>query len=163
MLPIGEPPRPPVLTLVATVSLIWSGIKVMFVVLWAVFAMLLGIGSWLLGPVVGAIGTLASMGVIAWMALGSLLSILLFAAAWYTFLGDPQGRELHRLWAWLNIALDLFALVLTWGVSPTSWFGLVYACFVLYVMELPEVQSYFRRRSSPWPPEKPSGIADDAF
>jgi hypothetical protein len=158
-----EPPRPPTLTLVAIVSLLWSGITVIRVVLWSIFALFLGVGSWLLGPAVGAIGTLASMGVILLMILGSLLSVLLFLAAWHSFLGDPQGRELHRLWAWLNIALDLFAMVLTWGLSPASWFGLVYACFVLYVMELPEVQQYFRRRSLPWPQQKPSGIADDAL
>jgi hypothetical protein len=142
-----EPVRPPILTTIAIVSLIWSGVTVIRVVLWCVLSLVLGMSSWLLGPAIGAMGTLLSLGVVGLMLASSLLSILLFAAAWHTFLGDPAGRDLHKLWAWLNIALDIVVLVFTLGLSPTSWCGLVYACAVLYVMDLPEVRAYFSRRS----------------
>ena len=159
----GEPARPPALTAIAVVSLIWSGFTIIRVVVLTVIGLVLGVSGWMFGPGAGAVTSFVGATIIVITILGSLLSIVLFLAAWHTFLGDPAGRDLHRLWAWCNLVLELLGLVFNWGLSPKSWFGLIYSGIVLYVTDLPEVRAYFNRRAVPWPPHKPSGIADDTL
>jgi hypothetical protein len=163
MQPYGEPPRPPALTAIAVVSLVWSGLTMIRLLLWIVGVLILGATGWFFGPVVGAASTFVSLLIITVMILSSLLSVILFFAAWHTFLGEPAGRELHRLWAWCNVVLALLALALAWGNSTASWFGLIYAGVVLWVTDLPEVRAYFNRRAIPWRPQKPTGMSEDAL
>jgi len=158
-----EPPRPGILTLIMIISFLWSGLSVLRFVLWAIFALIIGVGSWFFGPVVGAVGSMAGLLGIGLMLAFSILSLLLFAAAWHTAKGDPAGRSLHQTWAWINIIMDGFALILTGGLSPMAWWGLLYAVGVLYVMSQPEVRAYFDRHLIRPGPAKPGGIADDAF
>jgi hypothetical protein len=143
MPPLYRPPKPGVLSIVAIVSLVWSGLNVLRLILWAALWLLLGIGSWLLGPAVGAVGTLFSVVVILLSVAQSILSIILFMAALATMRGEPAGRTLHLWWAWINLFLDGTALILTAGLLPSSWWGLAYAIAIIYVMGLPEVRAYF--------------------
>jgi hypothetical protein len=158
-----EPTRPGILTVITIISFLWSGLTVLRVILWAIFALLLGAGSWLLGPVVGAIGSLVGLASIVGMIALSVLSILLFSAALHTAKGDPTGRSLHQGWAWLTLILDGLALVVTGFLSPMAWWGLLYAIGVLYVMSQPEVRAYFDRYLIPPGRIKSGGYLDDAF
>ena len=154
-------PRPPVLTIVATVSLVWSGLNMLRLIAWVVFGPILGFSSWLLGPAVGAVGSLVSVLAVLLAIAQSILTIVLFVAAIATLQGEPSGRTLHVWWASINIILDALSLLLTAGLSPSAWWGLAYAAAVLYVMGLPEVRAYFDRSQLSFT-MKPNGITDDA-
>src|SRR3954466_14551999 len=116
MFPRSFPPKPGILTFLGVVSLLWSVTTVLGVIVGIVVSLGLGAGSWLLGPVAGAFGSLLSLAVIAWLVLASLLSILLFQAGWRTLQGDPSGIALHRIWAWISLVLDALALLTTGGL-----------------------------------------------
>jgi hypothetical protein len=154
-----EPPRPTLLTLVILVSFLLS----VFDVAWFVIttAGLLGVTlfSFLGGPLIGGAVSIVVGFVLLIAFVRFFLSILLFTAAWYSWRGDPLGWVYHRRWAWITIALDVLALILTFGVSAAGWWGLIYAILVLYVMDQPDVRAYFHRQF----PAKPSGILDDAL
>jgi hypothetical protein len=155
-----RPPRPDVLTVVGVLSLMWSGLNMLRLVLWVVVVLILGVGSWLLGPALGTIGTLFSMMIILLLIAQSILTVILFIAGLATLRGDRAGRTLHQWWAWINIVVDCLALLLTWGLSPAAWWGLVYALAILYVMGLPEVRSYFQGDQLPTA-MKPNGMANE--
>ncbi|HEV3163581.1 MAG TPA: hypothetical protein VGZ22_06035 [Isosphaeraceae bacterium] len=152
--------KPGVLSLITIVSMVLSVVDVIWFMLVTLVLMGLSAMSWLVGPVAGTIGTVLA-GVLFFLALiRGCLSILLFLAAWRTWEGDPSGLTLHTSWAWITIALDVVNLMLTSGLSPSSWWGLVYAVFVLYVMNQPEVRAYFDRGG--YPP-KLGGYGDETF
>jgi hypothetical protein len=154
--------KPTILSLITLISFLLS----VFDVAWFVIttAALLGMAafSFLGGPIAGGAVTFIVGIVLAISFVRFFLSLLLFKAAWSTWQGSPDGRVYHRRWAWITIALDLLALMLTAGMSPASWWGLIYAIAVLYVMDLPEVRAYFARRAFA-PPSKSPGILDDTF
>jgi hypothetical protein len=137
------PPRPTPLTIVATLSLVGSALTVLAVIFKIFFGALVGVGSWLLGPIVGLIGSVVGIGMILTTLLQSILSLMLFSAALKTFEGDYRGRTLHQVWAWITIALQGFPLVFGGHLSRLGWWSLLYALLVLYVMRLPEVLAYF--------------------
>lgn len=157
-----EPKRPAVLTLVAVVSFLWSGLNVLLVILGMFFSLILGAGSWILGPAVGVVGSFIGMVVIVLIILSSLMSILLFMAALHTWQGDLAGRSLHRIWAFINVLISGLALLFSGGHARISWWGLVYALSVLYVMGLPEVVAYFNRQGI-GSAFKSGGVLDDEF
>jgi len=136
-------PRPGLLTFIGIVSLIWSSLTLIGSVVTALVLLLVGAGSWLLSPLAGAIGTLVVTLVVLWMAASSILSILLFNAGWKTLKDDPAGIRLHRLWAWISLALDVIGLLGSGGTAPNSWTGVVYAIAVLIITSSPEVMSYY--------------------
>ncbi len=142
MFPRSFPPKPGILTFIGVVSLLWSVTTVLGVLVGIVVSVGIGAGSWLLGPVAGAFGSLLGLAAIVWLLGASLLSILLFQAGWRTLQGDPSGIALHRVWAWISLVLDAFALLTTGGLHAGSWWGVVYAVGVLYATRLPEVQAY---------------------
>lgn len=156
------PSRPASLTLVIVLGFLWSGLTVIRVIAWSFLALFLGAGSWLLGPVPGVFGSLFSLFIIALMLCFSALSILLFLAAWNSVQGNPAGRDLFRLWAWINIVLDALLLVFTTGLSPAAWFGLALAACVLYVTNEPAVRAYFAGVVPPGS-GKPSGLSDEVL
>ncbi len=100
---------------------------------------LVGVGSWLGGPIVGALGTALSVAVAIYLVFSSFLSFVLLSAGWLTLRGDPSGITLHRTWAWISLVLDALTLLMTGGLSP-GWFGLVYAISVLHFTSPREVE-----------------------
>lgn len=157
-----DEPRPPLLTLIIILGFLWSGLTVIRVIAWSFLALVLGVGSWLLGPVPGMLGSLFGMAIIGMMLCFSALSILLFMAAWSTLQGNPSGPGLFRLWAWINIVVDGVVLIFTGGLSPAAWFGLAFGICVLYVLHEPAVRAYFGG-TLPRGSMKPPGVGDDAF
>src|SRR3954452_614149 len=109
MYPNDQRPRPGLLTFIGIVSLIWSSMTLVGSVVMVFVLFLVGAGSWFLGPVAGAVGTLLVTLVCLWMVASSILSILLFQAGLKTLRDDPAGLRLHRLWAWISLALDVVA------------------------------------------------------
>jgi len=157
-----DSPKPTILSLVTLISFLLS----VFDVAWFLVttAALLGMAafSFLGGPIAGGTVTFIVGVLLAVAFVRFFLSLLLFKAAWSTWQGSHDGRVYHRRWAWITIALDLLALMLTAGMSPASWWGLVYAIVVLYVMDQPDVRAYFGRRTFA-PSSKPRGVLDDAI
>jgi hypothetical protein len=153
-------PRPGLLTFIGIVSLIWSSMTLVGSVVAAFLLLIVGAGSWFLGPLAGAVGTLVVTLVVLWMAASSILSILLFNAGWKTLKDDPAGIRLHRLWAWISLALDVIALIGSGGTAPNSWTGVAYAIAVLYITSSPEVLSYYGFDPRVKPP-KPGVWTDD--
>jgi hypothetical protein len=142
----GRPYRPGVVTLLGVISLAWSSLTFLGAMFAILAAMLFGAGSWLLGPVAGAVGTVVGGLMVLLILAHSVLAILLFCGGWNTLVGAPSGRELLRLWAWISLVLDGLTLVVTGGLSPTSWWGLIYALAVIVVTDWPEVRAYFEPR-----------------
>ena len=93
----------------------------------------------------------------------SFLSIILFRAALATFSGDPAGRSGHRFWAWGTIIFDALTLLLTGGLDPSAWWGLIYAALILMVMNQPDVLAYYGKVPYPVEPSKPRGYLDDGI
>jgi hypothetical protein len=143
MHPYRTRPRPGLLTLIGVVSLIWSLLSLVGVAIAAVLSLVLGLGSWLGGPYVGLVGTVVALIAFLWMVASSILSILLFQAGLKTLRDDSAGVRLHRLWAWISLAIAVFTVLAPGRASSYSWFGLFYAVGVLYVTGLPEVRAYF--------------------
>jgi hypothetical protein len=131
------------LTFIGIVSLIWSSLTLIGSVVMALVLLLVGAGSWFLSPMAGVVGTTLATLIIVWMAASSILSILLFNAGWKTLKDNPAGITLHRLWAWISLALDAIALLGSGGTAPNSWTGIVYAIAVLIITSSPEVTSYY--------------------
>lgn len=153
-----RPARPGVLNLIAVVSLLWSVLGV----IWFLFVLFAGLGvsilSWLGGPVAGAVGTTVGLAIVLIAGLKSLLSLLLFVAGVKTWGGDPAGRSLHTTWAWIIVVVDALDLLLTGGMDPSAWWGLIYAGLVLYFMNQPDVVQYFEGRGLHGGMGKPPGL-----
>jgi hypothetical protein len=156
------PPRPGVLTFIGVVSLLWSITTVLGVIVGIIVSIGIGAGSWLLGPIAGAFGSLLGLMAIVWLVGASLLSILLFQAGWRTLKGDPSGIALHRIWAWISLVLDALALLTTGGLHAGSWWGVIYAVGVLYATRLPEVEAYVASQQG-GPFTKPTAPFDREF
>lgn len=163
MTPSRARTRPGLLTLIGIVSLVWASLSLFRVVAIGFVSVILGGASWMGGVHAGAIGTLIALILIALMVVSSGLSIILFLAGWKTLRDDPAGVRLHRIWAWISLALALIS-VATSGRSSHPWIDLFYAVAVLYVTGLPEVRAYFNeaRSSKPIKPGK-SRPWDDEF
>jgi hypothetical protein len=157
-----ETPRPGILNLITIISFFISVLDVLGFLCGLSVALGFATLSWLLGPVGGLIGAFVGSVLVLAAFVRSFLSLVLFSAAWNTWAGLPTGRSHHLLWAWLTIILDLIDLLLTWGWNPATWWGLVYAVCLIYVMDLPEVRAYFEREV-PGAPFKPGGFPDDAL
>ena len=134
-------PRPAIATFFGVVSLIWATITLSGTLLGIVIFAVVGAGSWLAGPLVGAIGSAISVVVILYLILASLLSFVLLRAGWLTMQGDPRGIDLLRLWAWISLVLDALSLLLSGGLAANGYFGLVYAVAVLYYTTPLEIKS----------------------
>ncbi len=162
MRPQSNTPRPGVLTFIGYVSLIWSALSLVGVFAGVGLFAVIGAGSWLGGPIVGAVGSLVGVVAIVGLLVGSILSLLLFTAGWRTLRDDPSGVDLHRRWAWISLALDVVALILSGGLWASSWWGVAYALGVVYATGLPEVRAYCGER--PFATAgKPAAWDDEAF
>ncbi len=140
---LPRPYRPGIVNLITIVSFVLSGLNVLWLITVTLLLVFAGALSWLGGPVIGAIGTLA-VGVVVVVLLAQFcLSVLLFMAALGTMGGRPEGRTRHKRWAWIIVILDLITLVFTAGLDFAAWFRLGYAIFLIYVLDKPEVRSYF--------------------
>lgn len=136
------PRRPGVLNLLALVSFVMSVLNVVWVFVVGLIVLVLGAGSWLAGPAVGMVGLTIAGFVLALLVLQSVLSLLLFFAAWKT-------------WAWATIVIDLVDLAFTGGMEPGAWVRLVYAIILIAVMNRDDVRDYFDQgRFLALPPEK---------
>jgi hypothetical protein len=154
--------RPGILTFLGIVSLIWSTMTLVGTVVGVVLCLLVGAGSWFGGTVVGTIGTIVATLVLLWLVACSILSILLFKAGLDTLRDDPAGIHLHRLWAFISLALDLVGLMATGGMAANSWTGLIYAGAVLYLTNLPEVRAYYGVAPRAAPGKPPVWVDDMA-
>ncbi len=163
MRPPFDPPRPGILLFLGLVSLIWSALTLVGGLVIAGIALAVGLGSWLGGPIAGAVGSILGLVVAGWIVLSSILSLLLFVAGWRTLRGDPSGIALHRTWAWISLALDAVALLASAGASPTNWGGLIYALIVLYAINLPEVVAHAHGGGPAVGPGKPPAWDDERF
>lgn len=132
-------PRPAIATFFGVVSLVWSICTLGTSLVFLLICSLVGAGSWLGGPIVGAFGTALSLAVAVYLIFSSFLSFVLLSAGWLTLQGDPRGITLHRTWAWISLALDALTLLMTGGLTP-GWFGLIYAIAVLYFTTPREVE-----------------------
>ncbi len=157
--------RPGILTFLGVVSLVWSSLSLVGVVLGIVLFAVFGMAGWLGGPVAGAVTMLIGALAILWMVASSFLSFLLARAGWRTLHDDPSGIRLHRTWAWISLALDAVGLLLSGGTLPNSWVGISYALLVLHVTNLHDVQLYQSRLTAgPWAwAGKPYVADDEAF
>lgn len=125
-------PRPAVATFFGLVSLLWALVMLGWVSVVVAFALLIGVGSWLGGPVIGVVGTAIGAMIALYCVVSSLMSFVLLWAGWLILRGDPGGVPLLRYWAWISLILDTLTLLLTGGITPTSWGALLYAVAVLY-------------------------------
>lgn len=153
--------RPGVLGFVSAMSLVLSVVDVCWLFLITLALMGVSVASWFAGPWVGAVGFVLAAVLFVFALVRGCLSVLLFMAGWRTMHGEPSGLTLHTTWAWITVALDVVNLMLTAGLSPSSWWGLAYALFVLWVMSRPQVLAYFHRGT--YPPRLGGGLDDEAF
>lgn len=156
--------RPPIATFFGVVSLLWGIATLAGSLLWIGLFALIGVGSWLAGPVAGVVGT--AIGVIGsiYLVLASLLSFVLLAAGWYTLQGDMRGVSLHRTWAWTSLVLDAFALLFSGGLAANGYFGLIYAVAVLYCTTPREVEARWGpSMNGPADQAKPTYTGDPDF
>lgn len=158
----GLPPKPPILNVIGVISLVWSLTTVLGVFVGILVLLGLGAGSWLLGPVAGAVGSFFSLLGILWLVGASILSVILFLAGWRTLQGDPYGIRLHRGWAWISLILDALGLLISGGLHAGSWWGVLYAVGVLYVTRTPEVLGYIASVEGGWI-AKPAAPIDRDF
>ena len=128
--------------MIGVVSLVWSSLSLIRLVAGGCSGSRIGAESWLGGPYTGIAGSVVALLAFAWLVASSILSILLFQAGLKTLRDDPAGVRLHRLWAWISLALALLG-VLSSGRSSYSWSTLFYAVGVLYVTGLPEIRAYY--------------------
>ena len=154
------PRRPGILNALALFSFILSCLNVVWVVVVGAIAAVAGVASWLLGPVAGALGSLVAVLVIVVLVVQSFLSVLLFAAAWKTWGGDPEGRSLHLTWAWIIVVIDLIDLAFTAGIDGGAWVRLIYAAVVILVMNRDDVRAFFGQGPAGPSVAKP-GASDD--
>ncbi len=134
-------PRPAIATFFGIVSLFWALSTLAGVLLGIGVFALIAAGSWLGGPIVGAVGSAVGVLGIGYFFLSSFLSFLLLSAGWKTLQGDPRGISQHRLWAWLSIILDALSLLGSGGLAANGYFGLIYAVAVLYYTTPREIES----------------------
>jgi len=142
---VPQPYRPGILNLVTIVSFVLSGLNVLWLIVISVLVLIAGALTWLGGPIVGALGTAVGIVVVIILLAQFCLSVLLFMAAWGTMYGTPEGRERHKLWAWIIVVVDLIDLLLFVGMDAGAWFRLGYAIFLIVVMDRPEVRAYLSR------------------
>jgi hypothetical protein len=142
--------KPGSVTAIGLISLVWSLISLVGFGALALAAIGLSTLSWLGGPVFGVVGLALGMVLMILAGLKSMLSLLLFVAAWRTLEGRPSGRSLHRAWAWTILVVDALDLIFTGGMDPTAWWGLAYAFTVLFVTDQPEARAFFDRDRLGW-------------
>jgi hypothetical protein len=155
--------RPGSASFLGFVSVIYSGLALLGLVVGVLFVSLFGAAGWLLGPGIGVVASGFGALMIGMMALFSILSLLLCRAGFLTLADDPRGISLLRLWAWLRIGLDVLTLLFSGGAAITSWWGLAYAIVVLYVTSWPEIQIWYGRAGHDHRMVKPAGFDDDGF
>ena len=117
-------PRPTLATFFGLVSLLWGLFMFGWVGLVLLVLMVVGVGGWLAGPIIGAIGTALSAVIAVYCILSSLLSFMLLAAGWQILHNQSGGLWLLRNWLALT-------LLISGGLSGASYFGLIYAIAVL--------------------------------
>jgi hypothetical protein len=142
--------KPGSITAIGLISLVWSVVSLLGFGALTVAAVGLGTLGWLGGPALGAVGMALGMALILIAGLKSMLSLLLFFAAWRTLEGKPSGRSLHRSWAWTILFVDALDLLFTGGMDPTAWWGLGYAFTILFITDQPEVRAFFGRERLAW-------------
>ena len=142
------PPRPGMLGPLSFFSFLLSFLNVVWILILGVVAILAGAVGFLFGPVVGVLGSLVVGLFILMLLVQSLLSVLLFLAAWKTWRGRPSGRSLHLTWAWITVIIDLLDLTFTAGIDGGAWVRLIYAMIVIFVLNRDEVRAYFARGTS---------------
>jgi hypothetical protein len=143
----GHPPRPGILGPLSSFSFLLSFLNVVWILILGVVAILAGAVGWLFGPVVGVLGSLVVGLFLLMLVAQSLLSVLLFLAAWKTWKGRPSGRSLHLTWAWITVIVDLLDLAFTAGIDGGAWVRLIYAMFVIFILNRDDVRAYFARGS----------------
>lgn len=156
----SSPRRPGILNSLALFSFILSFLNVIWIVIIGVVVAAFGGAGWLAGPVVGMVATFVALLFITVLVAQSLLSVLLFVAAWKTWGGRPSGRTLHLIWAWITLVFDLLDLALTFGIDGGAWVRLFYAAIVIIVMNRDDVRAYFGRSAAGPYPSK-AGPVDD--
>lgn len=139
----SSPRRPGILNALTFFSFFLSFLNVIWIVIIGLMAGVAGALGWALGPVVGVIGSLVAVFFILMLVVQSLLSVLLFVAAWKTWTGQPSGRSLHLIWAWITLVFDLLDLAFTAGIDGGAWVRLVYAIIVIFMMNRDDVRAYF--------------------
>ncbi|WZO99590.1 hypothetical protein EP7_001197 [Isosphaeraceae bacterium EP7] len=142
--------KPGSVTAIGLISLVWSLVSLVGFGALALAAIGLGTLSWLGGPVFGAVGLALGIVLIILAGLKSMLSLVLFFAAWRTLEGRPSGRSLHRVWAWTILVVDALDLIFTGGMDPTAWWGLGYAFTILFITDQPEARAFFDREQRAW-------------
>ena len=157
-------PRPTIATLFGVISLIWGISMLGWILVVIALAVLLGVGSWLGGPVLGLVGTAIGSIVALYCLLSSSMSFMLLWAGWLILQGDPGGIKLLRLWAWISLIFDALTLLFSGGTAPTSWGALIYAFAVLYFTRPDEIDHRWTVDSGPSPYQgKPKFTADPDF
>ncbi|WP_169973250.1 hypothetical protein [Tautonia rosea] len=156
----SNPARPGILGPLAFCSLLLSFLNVVWILILAVVAILAGAVGWLFGPVVGVLGSLVVGLFVLMLLVQSLLSLLLFLAAWKTWRRRPSGRSLHLTWAWITVILDLLDLAFTAGIDGGAWIRLIYAMIVIFVFNRDDVRAYFARGTSGLSPAKATAVDD---
>jgi hypothetical protein len=132
-----------VLNLITIVSFVLSAVNVMWVTGLGLLILIAGSLAWIGGPATGAIGTAIGLALILLLMVQFALSLLLFSAAWATMKGEPKGRSRHKTWAWIIVLLDLIDLIFTGGMDPGAWVRLIYAVFLIVMLDRIEVRAYF--------------------
>lgn len=153
-------PRPGILGPLSFFSFLLSFLNIVWILVIGVIAILAGAVGWLLGPVVGVLGSLVVVLFILMLLVQSLLSILLFLAAWKTWRGRRLGRSLHLTWAWMTVVIDLLDLAFTAGIDGGAWVRLIYAMFVIFLLNRDDVRAYFARGAFDLKPVKGKGFDD---
>lgn len=147
--------RPRILNPLSLFGFVLSFLNLAWIVFIGILFVIAGLASWLLGPVAGLVGSFLAVLIIAWMILQSLLSVLLFVAAWKTWKGLESGRAIFLIWAWITVVIDLLDLAFTAGIDAGAWVRLVFAVYVIFVMNREDVRSYFVHNRSGRPYGKP--------
>ncbi|MEW4567485.1 hypothetical protein AB1L88_06415 [Tautonia sp. JC769] len=153
----ARPPRPGILGPLSFFSFVLSFLNVVWIVILAVLALVAGAVGFLFGPVVGVLGSLVVGLFLVMLLAQSLLSVLLFLAAWRTWRGLPSGRSLHLTWAWITMIVDLLDLAFTAGIDGGAWVRLIYAMFVIFILNRDDVRAYFSRGAFAPPPTRGKG------
>ena len=156
----GAPRRPGILNALLLFSFILSFLNIVWIIVVAAIVTIFGAAFFLLGPLAGALGSMVAGLIILVLIIQSLMSVLLFAAAWKTWGGDPGGRSLHLAWAWITVVIDLIDLAFTAGLDGGAWVRLIFAAVVIFIMNRDDVRWYFDRVQAEAPLTKPSAPGD---
>lgn len=162
MYPTPEP-QPTIAKFFGVVSLFWALSTLGGVLLGMGLFLVIGVGGWLVNPIVGAVGSAIGVVAIGYLLLSSFLSFLLLSAGWKTLQGDPRGISQHRTWAWLSIVLDAVSLLVSGGIAANGYFGLIYAVAVLYFTTPREIHLRWEAQPAGSPYVKPTMPGDSDF